>query len=428
MKRLVTIFVLFVMAAVLVACGGSGEEPEATTVPVATPVTEEPTTAPTAEVPEPEPTVEETGTISTFQDALQATIQIEAQGSFLDPEVGMMLNTAGRGSGFIIDPSGLAVTNNHVVTGAAFLNVWVNGSSEPLNAKVLGVSECSDLAVIDIDGDDFPYLTWSGPPEIGTDVYALGFPLGDPEPTITRGIISKENAYGDTSWASVDRVIEHDATINPGNSGGPLVTETGQVVGVNYAGDSDTNQYYAISAADAQTIINQLEAGSNVNAIGVNGEAVTDGESLTGIWVSSVESGSPADQTGIKAGDIIIKMEGLVLATDGTMADYCDILRSNSPDDVLSVEVLRFDTEEVLEGQINGRALEPSFSFAVAAEDDLASGERLPLKQPTTMSASPMTLRLYIWKCPPVGSMWTGHFGWTTMELYWAASCWPPQH
>ncbi len=100
-----------------------------------------------------------------------------------------------------------------------------------------------------------------GRPQIGTDIYALGFPLGDPEPTITRGIISKENAGGETSWASVDAVIEHDATINPGNSGGPLVTETGEVVGVNYAGDPDSSQYFAINADDAQAIIERLRDG-----------------------------------------------------------------------------------------------------------------------------------------------------------------------
>jgi serine protease Do len=359
----------------LVACGGSGGEQPAVTVPpvateVAAPV--EPTTPPTDTPVEVAPTAETAG-IASFRDALQATVQIEGQGSFIDPEFGLQLNSAGRGTGFIIDPSGIAVTNNHVVTGAAFLQVWVPGEDQPRNARVLGVSECSDLAVIDIDGDDFSYLVWAtGRPQIGTDIYALGYPLGDPEPTITRGIISKERAGGETSWASVDAVIEHDATINPGNSGGPLVNEMGQVVGVNYAGDNSANQYFAINAADAQAVIDILRAGSDVNAIGVNGEAVSDGQGLTGIWVASVESGSPADMAGIKSGDIITKMEGLVLATDGTMADYCDILRSNTADDVMSVEVLRFDTQEVLEGQLNGRALEPSFSFAVAAEDEVA--------------------------------------------------------
>lgn len=378
MKRPRIVFaVLFLLltALSLAACGGSAtDDPAVTVPPLATAAAAEPeaTDAPTTAPVAPEPTAAEPDGITSFRDALQATIQIEGQGSFMDPEFGMQLNSAGRGSGFIVDPSGIAITNNHVVTGSAFLQVWVGGNDEPLNARILGVSECSDLAVIDIEGDDYPYLLWSAArPPIGTDVYALGFPLGDPEPTITRGIVSKERADGETSWASVDAVIEHDATINPGNSGGPLVTENGEVVGVNYAGDPDVSQYFAISAADAKAIIERLEAGNDVNAIGVNGEAVSDGQGLTGIWVSSVASGSPADKAGIKSGDIITKMEGLVLATDGTMSDYCDILRSHDSEDTLSVEVLRFDTQEVLEGQLNGRALAPSFSFAVAAEDDV---------------------------------------------------------
>jgi len=302
---------------------------------------------------------------ASFQEAVNATVQIVAQGSFMDPEFGMQYNSAGAGSGFIIDPSGIAVTNNHVVTGAAFLQVYVQGRDEPLNAKVLGVSECSDLAVIDIEGDGFAFVDWNtAPVSLGTEVYALGYPLGDPEPTLTRGVISKEDAGGETSWASVDSVLEHDATINPGNSGGPLVTTDGKVVGVNYAGASDTNQYFSISAIDARPVVEQLRAGSDLDSIGVNGEAVVTEDDITGIWVASVESGSPANKVGIEAGDIITMLEGLVLSTDGSMADYCDILRSRNATDVMSIEVLRYATSEILEGQLNGDPLEQSFSFA----------------------------------------------------------------
>jgi serine protease Do len=297
--------------------------------------------------------------VTTLEGVKSAVIQIEAQGSFVEPGVGLQMNMAGRGSGFIIDPSGIAVTNNHVVTGAAFLKVWVGGESQPRNAKILAVSECSDLAVIDIDGEGFPYLEWyDGPISAGLDIYAAGFPLGDPEYTLTRGIVAKEHADGETSWASVDTVIQHDASTNPGNSGGPLVTEDGKVVAIHYASASGVNQYFAIARDEALKVIDRLRAGQDVNSIGVNGTAVSDGEGLSGIWVSSVESGSPADQAGIRGGDIITRLEGLVLATDGTMSDYCDILRSHNPDDVLSVEVLRFDTGEMLEGQLNGRGLE----------------------------------------------------------------------
>ncbi|RME44235.1 MAG: PDZ domain-containing protein [Caldilineae bacterium] len=340
-----------------------------------TPVPPTPTPKPT-DTPTPAPTPTPSKVVSSLDDVQKAVIQIEAQGSFVDPAEGLMLNVAGRGSGFIIDESGIAVTNNHVVTGAALLKVWVGGEDKPRNAKILGVSECSDLAIIDIEGDGYPYFEWyDGEIKPGLDVYAAGFPLGNPEFTLTRGIVSKAHANGETNWASVDAVIEHDATINPGNSGGPLVTADGKVVGVNYAGSSDTGQFFAIARDEALPVIKQLRQGEDVESLGVNGIAVNNGEGLSGIWVSSVKSGSPADKVGLKGGDIITAIEGLVLATDGTMADYCDILRTHEPDDVLNVQVLRFDTQEVLEGQFNGRELELSFSFAQELGGEVSGGE-----------------------------------------------------
>ena len=133
------------------------------------------------------------GAISSLDEAKNAVIQIEANGTFVNPDFSVSYNTAGLGSGFIIDPSGLAVTNNHVVTGAALLKVWIGGDTrKTYNAKVVGVSECSDLALIDIEGDDFPYLDWhEGPINVGLEIYAAGFPLGEPQFTLTRGIVSK---------------------------------------------------------------------------------------------------------------------------------------------------------------------------------------------------------------------------------------------
>ncbi|MEZ4768704.1 MAG: trypsin-like peptidase domain-containing protein [Caldilineales bacterium] len=382
--RIHLIVVLAFFLILLAACGGGQATPDVDATVAA--VVAQTAAAQTADTPvptntsAPTPTPEPTATpapvslaITSLDDLQKAVIQIEAQGTFVDPEEGVQYDTAGRGSGFIIDEEGHAVTNNHVVTGAALIKVWIGGESSPRNAKILGVSECSDMAVIDIEGSGYPYLEWyASAVRPGLDVYAAGFPLGDPEFTLTRGIVSKARADGETDWASIDSVIEHDATINPGNSGGPLVTADAKVVGINYAGADDANQYFAIARGEALPIIARLLQDQDVDSIGINGTAILDND-LSGIWVSSVQSGSPADKAGVKAGDVIVAMEGLTLGTDGTMADYCDVLRTHNPGDTLSLEVVRNSTEEYLEGQLNGRPLEPSFSFAQTLGDETDS-------------------------------------------------------
>jgi serine protease Do len=381
-KSLLLMCVLVIMTSV--ACGAKTQAPtQAVTPPTVAPAAPTDTSAPTASsVP--------TGLVTSLADLKKATIQIEAVGTFVDPQFGTMTNAAGRGSGFIIDPSGLAVTNNHVVTGAALLKVWVGGDTTKVyNAKIIGVSECSDLAVIDIEGDGFPYLPWyDSTANVGLEVYTAGYPLGDPEFTMTKGIISKAKANGDTSWASVDSVLEHDATINPGNSGGPLVDANAKVVGVNYAGNS-ANQYFAIDRATALPVIDQLKTGKDVDSIGINGEAlVSEDGSFSGIWVSSVKSGSPADKSGLKGGDILMTMENLSLATDGTMKDYCDILRTHNTGDTLALEVLRWDTQEVLEGQLNGRPLTVSYSFGSTPTEEPVSADATSTVISSTLPAN----------------------------------------
>ena len=396
--------VIVVMA--LTACAPAA--PQATAVPQPT-ATTAPKPLPTVET---QPTATSAPTIASnavtsLDNVKSATIQIEAEGTFIDPQVGMVVNGAGRGSGFIIDPSGIAVTNNHVVTGSALLKVWVGGNKDKVyNARVLGASECSDLAVIKIDGSDFPYLEWhTGAPKVGLEVYAAGYPLGDPEFTLTKGIVSKENANGNTNWASVGSVLEHDARINPGNSGGPLVDKDGKIVGINYAGNSSNQQYFAIARAEADLVLNDLKSGNDVNSIGVNGQViVAQDQSISGIWVSSVKSGSPADKSGLKAGDIIIQMEGLVLGTDGTKADYCQILRSHKPTDTLSLNVVRWQTQEILEGQINGRQLAVTGTFSSGAQGSNNGGAT---SGPTTVTDDSNVISMQIpadWKYD--GSAW----------------------
>ncbi|GAA3632536.1 hypothetical protein GCM10022200_14330 [Microbacterium awajiense] len=301
-----------------------------------------------------------------FDGIQSATVQIEAVGTFVSPDGGY--EAAGRGSGFLISSDGLAVTNNHVVVGAGTLKVWLGGdTSRTLNAKVLGSSECLDLAVIQLQDDDYPFLTWrEGEIPTATDVYAAGFPLGDPTFTMTRGIVSKADTAMDTPWASLDHVIEHDARIRGGNSGGPLVDADGRIVGVNYAGNDQHDQNLAIHRDEVRAVVDTLASGEGVLSLGINGTAYTaEGEGL-GIWVNSIASGSSADAAGVKPGDLITKMEGVSVGTDGTMADYCDVLRTHGHDATLSVELYRPADGRYYTGQFNGTAVS-----AVSVVDDL---------------------------------------------------------
>ncbi len=310
-----------------------------------------------------------------LQDAANGVVFIVGAGEYVEPEGATIASHTG--TGFIIDDSGLAVTNNHVVAGAAFLEVQVPGEDDVRRASVVATSECSDLAVIDISGDSgFLSLPWAAErPSVGEPVFSAGYPLSNPEYTLTSGIISKEKAGGDSSWASIDSVLEHDARINPGNSGGPLLNEAGEVVGINYAGNASTDQNFAIAAAEAQPILDQLVTGTDVDSIGINGTTVRT-EDLSGIWVSSVETGSIADKAGIQPGDFILEIEGLPIGGDGTMKVFCEVLRTKGAENEISIRVLRPTTGEVLGGNLNGsEPLGVAFSPAEAEESGLAGGE-----------------------------------------------------
>jgi len=373
-RRAVAVFVVGV--SVLAACGGGDSSSSPTAAIGGTETTEDATTETTEGATE-------TTEAADFDIAQveQSVVKIAAEGTFIDPEVGEQRNSAGVGSGLIVSEDGIVVTNNHVVTGAALLRVTVAGQDEPVNATILGVSECSDLAVIKLEGSGYTPLTYrTDAVTSGLEVYAAGFPASDANSidevdyTLTRGIVSSTTASGETSWASVDNVIEHDARIRGGNSGGPLLDAQGKIVAINYAGIDASDQNYAIAGIDAQPIIDRLMKGENVDSIGVNGEAVNDPDAgVNGVWVASVDSGSPADTAGILPGDIITRLEGLDLALDGTLSDYCDVIRTQGADATMSIEVLRFSTEEVYEGQLNGTPLELSFSFAQQFEDDVAA-------------------------------------------------------
>ena len=329
--------------------------------------------------------------ISDVTDAKRAVIQIIAQGSFVDSESGEQQSKVGSGSGFIIDSSGIAVTNQHVVDGAGSLDVYVGGSSKAINAKILGVSECNDLAVIDLEGDGYSYFDWyDGELSPGLEVFAAGFPLGDPEYTLTDGIIAKAEASGDSDWASLSYSVEHSANTQPGNSGGPLVTKDGKVAAVNYAGGSPTNteQFFAIPVDIAREVVEVLRTGSDQDSIGINGSTLWDEErQIGGLWVSGVRAGSPAANAGVMGGDIVLQMQGrdVVGAYDNaSKKGYCDVLRTVGSDKPMSITVFRASTGETLVGEINN-AQRP---LVVSSKISTAGGQDDPTTSPVTDTTS----------------------------------------
>lgn len=228
----------------------------------------------------------------------------------------------GQGSGFIVSKDGYILTNNHVVGQADKVIVKMHDGRE-LEAKIVGKDPKSDVAVIKIDGDDFPHIKMgdSDKLEVGEWVVAVGNPFGLSQ-SITAGIVSAKgrNSVGITDY---ENFIQTDAAINPGNSGGPLVDLDSKVVGMNTAIFSRDGGYmgigFAIPINMAKSIMDQLISKGKVTRgfLGIIIQEITPDlasmfklDSKKGILISQVTPDSPAEKSGLKQGDIIVELEG----------------------------------------------------------------------------------------------------------------------
>ena len=232
------------------------------------------------------------------------------------------------GSGFIINKNGTVITNNHVIANAEDIVVRVNGKD--YKAKVLGADPLADIAVIKINSkDSFTPVKFgdSDKARVGDWVMAIGNPFGLGG-TVTSGIISARNR--DINLTRYDDFIQTDASINQGNSGGPLFNLNGEVIGINTAiiapGQSGSIGIgFAIPANAASNVIDQLVKYGETRRgwLGVRIQEVTkeiaEVEKLNtakGALVASVSVNSPADKSGIKAGDIILEFDGKKLKNE----------------------------------------------------------------------------------------------------------------
>ncbi|HEX2827275.1 MAG TPA: DegQ family serine endoprotease [Burkholderiales bacterium] len=227
----------------------------------------------------------------------------------------------GIGSGFIVSPDGIVLTNAHVVQGASEVMVKLTDRRE-FKAKVVGVDPQTDVAVLKIDAKDLPTVKLGHAEDVrvGEWVVAIGSPFGF-ENTVTSGIVSaKSRALPDGSYVPF---LQTDVAVNPGNSGGPLFNMKGEVIGINSQIYSRSGGYQGLSfAIPIDTAVNveqQLVKNGKVQR-GRLGVAIQEvNQSLAGSFglpraagalIANVEKGSPAEQAGLKTGDVVLKIDG----------------------------------------------------------------------------------------------------------------------
>lgn len=276
----------------------------------------------------------------------------------------------GSGTGFFVDPSGLIVTNRHVVSdGEADYTVLLDGGKE-YEATVLGRDTVQDIAVLKVEpkeGETFPTLSLgdSDTLRVGQTVVAIGNSLGEFSNSVSRGIVSglgrsvtAGSVYGESETLS--DIIQTDAAINPGNSGGPLLDLSGAVIGINVAvAQGAENVGFAIPAGQVSRIVEDVRATGKISMpfLGIRyaivDEEIRKANSLPygygavvvrGARVAelAVSPGSPADRAGIEENDIILEIDGTRIDTDHPLGN---VLARYRPGDEVVLRVFHDDEE-----------------------------------------------------------------------------------
>lgn len=265
--------------------------------------------------------------------------------------------TSGLGSGYLISSDGEIVTNNHVVSDAKKITVTLSDGSE-YDATIIGTDPSSDIALIKIDGKDLPYLSFgdSSTLKVGQSVIAIGNPYGL-DHTVTTGVISAlERSLTFDDGTTLVGVIQTDAAINPGNSGGPLLTLTGDVIGMNTAIQQSAQGIgFAISSSTIIKVISDIKLFGKVvwPFLGISGVSITDDiakrnnlPTNKGVLVVSVYPGTSASNAGLKTYDIITKFDGNDVTSVQEITKY---LRQHNVGDKVKIEIYRDNKKMELE-------------------------------------------------------------------------------
>ena len=254
----------------------------------------------------------------------------------------------GSGSGVIISPDGYIVTNNHVIANTSQLQVTLNNNKN-YEAEIIGSDADSDIALIKIDVDEpLPYLAFgdSDHAKIGEWVLAVGNPFNLTS-TVTAGIVSAKAR----SLGRNQSFIQTDAAVNPGNSGGALVNTNGDLIGINTAITSQTGSYvgyaFAVPSNIAKKVVEDIMEYGNVQKglLGITApnanarNTFEEGYSeIEGVYVSSVNEESGAEEAGLQEGDIIKQVDNITIHKFSELSGY---LSSKRPGDVVQVTIER---------------------------------------------------------------------------------------
>ncbi len=273
----------------------------------------------------------------------------------------------GLGSGVIISPDGYIVTNNHVVEGATDIRVTMH-NKEVYAAKLIGTDPLTDLAVIKINGSDFPSIPWGNSASLrpGQTVLAFGNPFGL-QFTVTRGIVSALNRPNpDNDRRKPGEFIQTDAAINPGNSGGALVNARGELIGINTFLISGSGSFagmgFAIPTQIVEPTVTTLIRDGKVTHgyIGIQIADVTPDNAkffhlnkAVGALVSDVTADAPGSKAGLKTGDVITELDGKEITDAGQLQM---LVGQKRPGETIHLEVIRDDkptTVAVTLGDLN---------------------------------------------------------------------------
>ena len=295
----------------------------------------------------------------------------------------------GSGSGFIVSADGYILTNNHVVADADKVTVTLL-DKRVFKAKVVGRDPTTDVAVIKIEGNNFPSLSLGDDAKerVGEWVLAIGNPLGL-DFTVTAGIISAKGRSRELRqlYASLYAIIDYiqtDAAINPGNSGGPLVNIKGDVIGINSAIASQTGFYsgygFAIPITLARTVMADIIQYGRVRRaiLGVSIQDLTPADAqaaglkeIRGALVDGSTPGqeSPAAKAGIEAGDVIVAIDGQPI---DRVAQLQRVIRNHKPGDVVEVDVMRFGAKKSFKVKLIEAPTEQQIASAAEKGDENA--------------------------------------------------------